>query len=77
MPSASGLFRIPSKSCIPAAFGIENGVLHPRLGDTGATLKHHEVILHSYVFIIVASAAFAREESILARVTSYWAGEGP
>src|SRR5437763_17176553 len=24
----------------------------------------------------LASAAFAREESILARVTSYWAGEG-
>ena len=25
----------------------------------------------------LASAAFAREESILARVTGYWAGEGP
>src|SRR5439155_20890106 len=25
---------------------------------------------------LLASAAFAREESILARVTSYWAGEG-
>jgi 3D (Asp-Asp-Asp) domain-containing protein len=25
----------------------------------------------------LASAAFAREESILARVTCYWAGEGP
>ena len=25
----------------------------------------------------LASAAFAREESILARVTSYWAGQGP
>src|SRR5436190_5239166 len=28
-------------------------------------------------FSLLASAAFAREESILARVTSYWAGEGP
>jgi 3D (Asp-Asp-Asp) domain-containing protein len=28
-------------------------------------------------FSFLASAAFAREESILARVTSYWAGEGP
>jgi 3D (Asp-Asp-Asp) domain-containing protein len=29
------------------------------------------------IFLLsLASAAFAREESILARVTSYWAGEG-
>ena len=28
-------------------------------------------------FSLLASAAFARGESILARVTSYWAGEGP
>ncbi len=28
-------------------------------------------------FSLLASAAFAREESILARVTSYWAGEAP
>jgi len=27
-------------------------------------------------FSLLASAAFARDESILARVTSYWAGEG-
>src|SRR5258705_836636 len=27
-------------------------------------------------FSLLASAAFAREESVLARVTSYWAGEG-
>src|SRR5438067_11036109 len=27
-------------------------------------------------FSSLASAAFAREESVLARVTSYWAGEG-
>ena len=27
-------------------------------------------------FSLLASAAFAREESILARVTSYWTGEG-
>jgi 3D (Asp-Asp-Asp) domain-containing protein len=34
----------------------------------------------SYTFIFLlslASAACAREESILARVTCYWAGEGP
>src|SRR5213592_3337182 len=28
-------------------------------------------------FSLLASAAFAREESVLARVTSYWAVEGP
>jgi 3D (Asp-Asp-Asp) domain-containing protein len=33
----------------------------------------HTVIL----LLSLASAAHAREESILARVTSYWAGEGP
>jgi 3D (Asp-Asp-Asp) domain-containing protein len=27
-------------------------------------------------FLLLASAAFAREESMLARVTSYWPGEG-
>jgi hypothetical protein len=27
-------------------------------------------------FSLLASVAFAREESVLARVTSYWMGEG-
>ena len=32
---------------------------------------------YAVIFLLsLASAAFAREESILARVTSYWAGEG-
>jgi hypothetical protein len=76
MASAPGLFRIRSKSCIPAAFGIENSVLHPRLDNIGATLEHHEAILHSHIFLIIGIVAFARGESVLARVTSYWAGEG-
>src|SRR5881628_445254 len=29
------------------------------------------------LLLSLASAAFAREKSVLARVTSYWAGEGP
>jgi 3D (Asp-Asp-Asp) domain-containing protein len=34
-------------------------------------------LFYTVIFILsLASAAFAREESILARVTSYWAGEG-
>src|SRR5437764_14148681 len=28
------------------------------------------------IFLSLATTAFAREESVLARVTSYWAGEG-
>jgi 3D (Asp-Asp-Asp) domain-containing protein len=34
-------------------------------------------LFYAVIFLLsLASAAFAREESILARVTSYWAGEG-
>ena len=56
--SAPGLFRIRSKSCIPAAFGIANSVLHPRLDNIGATLGHHEAILHSCIFIIAGIGCF-------------------
>jgi len=35
-------------------------------------------LFYTVIFLSsLAPAAFAREESILARVTSYWAGEGP
>ena len=51
-------------------------MLHPRLHYIGATLEDHETILRSHILLSLASAAFAREESILARVTSYWADEG-
>ena len=35
-------------------------------------------LFYTLIFLSsLAPAAFAREESILARVTSYWAGEGP
>jgi len=44
MASALGLFRIRSKSCIPAAFDIENRVPHPGLDNIGATPKHYEAI---------------------------------
>jgi hypothetical protein len=56
--SAPGLFRVRRRSCIPAAFGIENSLLHPRLDNIGATLGHHEVILHSHIFIIVGIGRF-------------------
>ncbi len=56
--SAPGLFRIRSKSCIPAAFGIENRVLRPRLDNIGATPKHHEAILHSHIFLIAGIGRF-------------------
>jgi len=47
-----GLFRIRSRSCIPAAFGIENRVLHTSLDNIGATPKHHEANLRSHIFLI-------------------------
>src|SRR5437899_6294864 len=35
-------------------------------------------LFYSVIFFsLLASAAFAREESVLARITSYWAGAGP
>jgi 3D (Asp-Asp-Asp) domain-containing protein len=76
MTSAPGLFRIRNKSCIPAAFGIENGLLHPRLYNIGATQNTMKLFYTVIFFSLLASAALAREESILARVTSYWVGEG-
>ncbi len=34
-------------------------------------------LFYTVIFVLsLASAAFAREEAVLARVTSYWAGEG-
>src|ERR1700737_2594259 len=34
-------------------------------------------LFYAVIFLLsLASAAFARDESVLARVTSYWAGEG-
>ncbi len=56
--SAPGLFRIRSKSRIPAAFGIENSLLHPRLDNIGATLGSHEAILPSYIFVVVGIDCF-------------------
>ena len=56
--------------------GIANGVLHPRLDRTGAAPHIMKLFYASALFLSFASAAFAREQSILARVTIYWAGEG-
>jgi len=50
-------------SCIPAAFGIENSLLHPKIGNIGATLRHHEAILHSYISIIVSIGRFCARGS--------------
>jgi 3D (Asp-Asp-Asp) domain-containing protein len=76
MASAPGLFRIRSKSCIPAAFGIENRC-SARDSTTSEQPQNTMKLFYTVIFFsLLASAAFAREESILARVTSYWAGEG-
>ncbi|PYL32478.1 MAG: hypothetical protein DMF38_14945, partial [Verrucomicrobia bacterium] len=49
----AGAIPNPRSSCVPAALGIENGLLYPRLDNIEATLGHYEVILHSDVFVIV------------------------
>jgi hypothetical protein len=52
-------------------------LLYPRLGDIGATLEDTMKFFCTVTFLLsLASIAFAREEAILARVTSYCAGEG-
>ena len=52
-------------------------MLDTRLNNIGATPKNTMKLFYTVtLFSLLASAAFAREESILARVTSYWAGEG-
>jgi 3D (Asp-Asp-Asp) domain-containing protein len=46
--------------------------------DSTTTEQHTMKLSYTVIFLLsLASAAFAREESILARVTSYWAGEAP
>jgi 3D (Asp-Asp-Asp) domain-containing protein len=51
-------------------------VLHPKLHNIGATLEIMKLFCAVIFLLSLASAAFARDESILARVTSYWADEG-
>ena len=33
-------------------------MLHPKLDNIGATLGHHEAILHSHIFLIVGIGRF-------------------
>src|SRR5204863_9145189 len=62
------------EASLSARFGIENSLLHPRLDHIGATLMK---LFYTVTFLLsLVSAAFAHEESVLARVTSYWADEG-
>jgi|GEM_PF-1062568 len=56
---------------------LENSRLQLRLDNLGAPKNTMKLSYTIIFFLSFASAAFAREESILARVTSYWAGEGP
>src|SRR6476659_1634248 len=76
MANALGLFRIRSKNCIPAAFGIENRCSTRDMTTSEQPQNTMKLFYTVIFFSLLASAVFAREESILARVTSYWAGEG-
>ena len=51
-------------------------MLHPRLDNIGATLEVMKIFYIILFLSTLASAAFAREVAVLARVTSYWVGEG-
>ena len=52
-------------------------MLHTRLDNIGANPQNTMKLFYTVIFFsLLASPAFAREESILARVTSYWAAEG-
>jgi hypothetical protein len=55
---APGLFRIRSKSCIPAAFGIENRCSTRDSTTSEPPPKHHEAILHSHIFFIAGISRF-------------------
>ena len=53
-------------------------MLHPKDSTTSEQRLDIMKSFYTITFLLsLASAAFAREESILARVTSYWAGESP
>jgi 3D (Asp-Asp-Asp) domain-containing protein len=47
-----------------------------RLDNIGATLNTMKLFYTIIFLLSLATPAFAREKSILARVTSYWASEG-
>jgi 3D (Asp-Asp-Asp) domain-containing protein len=50
---------------------------HPRLDNIRSNPKTTMKLFCTVIFFsLLASAAFAHEESVLARVTSYWTGEG-
>jgi 3D (Asp-Asp-Asp) domain-containing protein len=51
-------------------------LLHPKTGNIGATLDIMKLFYTVIFLSLLASAVFARGESVLARVTSYWVGEG-
>jgi 3D (Asp-Asp-Asp) domain-containing protein len=52
-------------------------VLQPGLDNIGATLWDTMKLSYTVILLLsLASAASARDESILARVTSYWVGDG-
>jgi hypothetical protein len=50
-----------SESEVKAAFpwlSASNSVLHPKIGNIGATVEHHETILHTHIFLIAGIGRF-------------------
>jgi 3D (Asp-Asp-Asp) domain-containing protein len=58
-------------------FGIGYSLLRARLDIIRSNREPFMRLCYTVIFLLcLASTAFGREESILARVTCYWAGEG-
>ena len=74
--SAPELSRTELKGCIRAAFRFGNEVLRRRLDNIRPTLKTMKLSYTVIFLLLLAAPVFAREQSVLARVTSYWASEG-
>jgi len=71
--SAPEIFRNRTKAAFLRRSVSKNKCSVGRLGNKVETMK----LSYTLLFLLsLAAPAFAREESVLARVTSYWASEG-
>jgi 3D (Asp-Asp-Asp) domain-containing protein len=74
--SAPGLFQTELKAAFLRLSACE-WLLLPKTRQHRSTAWNTMKLSYTVVFLLsLATTAFAREESVLARVTSYWASEG-
>ena len=71
-----GLFRTELKAAFPR-LSVREQLAPPEDSTTRSHAWDSMKLSYTVIFLLsLATTAFAREESVLARVTSYWAGEG-